>query len=145
MIKRLLGIALLVALGVFVRRRLAELDAPPHAPELSSPVTALPATPAAPIAPPAPVVTAPPTAVEPVAAAEAPEAPAVAPPAEEAPAPADAELAGLEGYCMRCKERRPFADVHEETTENGRRAARGVCPVCGANMFKFLPARGEDS
>jgi len=42
------------------------------------------------------------------------------------------------GYCVRCKTKRPIQGAHEETTETGRRAARGTCPVCGANMFTFL-------
>ncbi len=45
----------------------------------------------------------------------------------------------IEGYCMRCKTRRSMANVRLETTESGRRAARGTCPVCAANMYKFLP------
>jgi hypothetical protein len=47
------------------------------------------------------------------------------------------------GYCVRCKTKRPIQEAHEEITETGRRAARGVCPVCGANMFTFLKD-GED-
>lgn len=65
---------------------------------------------------------------------------------ETPPAPfADAEdkpsdvTNGLVAYCVRCREKRPMQDAHEETTENGRHAARGTCPVCGANMFTFLP------
>jgi hypothetical protein len=42
------------------------------------------------------------------------------------------------GYCVRCKTKRSIQNAHEETTESGRRAARGTCPVCGANMFTFL-------
>jgi hypothetical protein len=48
------------------------------------------------------------------------------------------------GYCVRCKTKRPIKDAHEETTESGRRAARGTCPVCGANMFTFLATSDED-
>jgi hypothetical protein len=49
------------------------------------------------------------------------------------------------GYCTRCREKRPIRDAHEEITENGRRAARGTCPVCGGNMYTFLKkeARSE--
>ena len=49
--------------------------------------------------------------------------------------PIEAEVIG---YCVRCKTKRPIHGAHEETTETGRRAARGTCPVCGANMFTFL-------
>jgi hypothetical protein len=44
----------------------------------------------------------------------------------------------ISGYCMRCKTKRPIQDAQRETTESGRPAARGTCPVCGANMFTFL-------
>jgi hypothetical protein len=49
----------------------------------------------------------------------------------------DAEA--IVGYCARCKARRSISDAREETTDAGRRAARGTCPVCGAKMFTFLP------
>jgi hypothetical protein len=58
--------------------------------------------------------------------------------AVEAAAPDDA-LGEVVGYCVRCKTKRAISDAHEDTTESGRRAARGVCPVCGAKMFTFLP------
>jgi hypothetical protein len=61
------------------------------------------------------------------------EATNAAPPEEARPL--DAEIVG---YCMRCKTKRPIKDAHEETTESGRPAARGTCPICGANMFTFL-------
>ena len=44
----------------------------------------------------------------------------------------------INGYCMRCKTKRPIQNAHRETTESGRPAARGTCPICGANMFTFL-------
>jgi hypothetical protein len=79
-----------------------------------------------------------------------PTTPAAAPPArEDAPPPKPAatdakgtDAAGAEavvGYCARCKTRRSISDVREETTDTGRRAARGTCPVCGAKLFTFLP------
>lgn len=45
----------------------------------------------------------------------------------------------LLSYCVSCRTKRPMVNTHEETTENGRRALRGTCEVCGANMFRFLP------
>ena len=44
----------------------------------------------------------------------------------------------ISGYCMRCKTKRLIQNPRHETTESGRPAARGTCPVCGANMFTFL-------
>ncbi|MFN8569584.1 MAG: DUF5679 domain-containing protein [Kouleothrix sp.] len=60
---------------------------------------------------------------------------------------AAAEEAALDeviGYCMRCRTKRPIQQAYEETTESGRRAARGTCPVCGAKMFTFLATGGDD-
>jgi hypothetical protein len=40
------------------------------------------------------------------------------------------------GYCVKCKEKRDFDG---ETTEtNGRRMAKGTCPVCGTRMNRIL-------
>ena len=81
--------------------------------------------------------------------------PSAAPPAREAP-PAPPASAATEangagagsaeatvGYCARCKARRAISDAREETTDTGRRAARGTCPVCGAKMFTFLPNKAS--
>ncbi|HWQ15243.1 MAG TPA: DUF5679 domain-containing protein, partial [Roseiflexaceae bacterium] len=47
----------------------------------------------------------------------------------------------VEGFCMRCKQHRTMSDVRITVAANGRRAARGTCPVCGARMSTFLPNR----
>ena len=44
----------------------------------------------------------------------------------------------VEGYCVKCKARKPIADGVEETMKNGRKAVKGKCPTCGAVMFKIL-------
>ncbi len=54
----------------------------------------------------------------------------------------DAEIE-VSGYCMRCKTKRAIQNAHRETTESGRSAARGNCPVCGANMFTLLAMNDE--
>ena len=43
-----------------------------------------------------------------------------------------------EGYCVRCKAKKPISDAVEETMKNGRKAVKGKCPSCGAVMFKIL-------
>lgn len=43
-----------------------------------------------------------------------------------------------EGYCVKCKAKKPIADGVEETMKNGRKAVKGKCPTCGAVMFKIL-------
>jgi hypothetical protein len=47
-------------------------------------------------------------------------------------------LTDLDVYCVRCREHRTLTNARVEITTRGRRAARGVCPVCGANVFTFL-------
>ena len=41
-------------------------------------------------------------------------------------------------YGMKCKEKRDF-EGRVETTDSGRRMAKGACPVCGTTVNKFLP------
>ncbi|MEU0885375.1 MULTISPECIES: DUF5679 domain-containing protein [Actinomycetes] len=40
------------------------------------------------------------------------------------------------GYCVKCREKRDFEGKVEET--NGRRMAKGTCPVCGTKMTRIL-------
>jgi len=47
-----------------------------------------------------------------------------------------AESYSGEAYCVKCKEKRQF-DGHVEET-NGRRFAKGVCPVCGTKVTRIL-------
>jgi len=44
-----------------------------------------------------------------------------------------------EGYCVKCRAKREIKDGTVETTEKGRRMAKGVCPVCGTKVTRFLP------
>jgi hypothetical protein len=46
-----------------------------------------------------------------------------------------------EAYCVKCKEKRTMQDSHITQTSNGRRMAKGKCPVCGTTMNKFLPSK----
>ena len=41
-----------------------------------------------------------------------------------------------EAYCVKCKEKREFTGHVEET--NGRRFAKGICPVCGTKVTRIL-------
>jgi uncharacterized Zn finger protein (UPF0148 family) len=43
-----------------------------------------------------------------------------------------------DGYCVKCKAKKPIADGVEETMKNGRKAIKGKCPTCGTVMFKIL-------
>lgn len=46
-------------------------------------------------------------------------------------------MATYEGYCVKCREKRSF-DGEEVTMKNGRRAAKGKCPVCGTTVMRML-------
>ena len=47
------------------------------------------------------------------------------------------QMAQYEGYCVKCKAKRQF-EGEEVTLKNGRRAAKGKCPVCGTTMMRIL-------
>jgi hypothetical protein len=47
----------------------------------------------------------------------------------------------FEGYCVKCREKRTVKDGKEETSEKGRRMAKGTCPVCGTKVTRFLPSK----
>jgi Domain of unknown function (DUF5679) len=124
MFGRLFWVGLAALLGWVIVRALREQSDPPAAPAGQPPTwTYQP--------PSAPAAVAEPSAAVPDAALPA-AAPAVAEVAPAAPA------AAIEIYCVRCKERREVPNAVEERTANGRRAARGICPVCGAKVFTFL-------
>jgi hypothetical protein len=44
----------------------------------------------------------------------------------------------MEGYCVKCKEKRDIKDAKEVVLKNGRPAMKGTCPVCGTNMMRFI-------
>lgn len=45
-----------------------------------------------------------------------------------------------EAYCVKCKTKRGIKNAHEETLDNGRRALKGECEVCGTRLTRFLPS-----
>ena len=83
---------------------------------------------------PASVPAEPPASVPAEPAASAPASPAT--PVQAAPAATPGEV---QGYCVKCKASRIMTQVQIVTTQNGRRAAKGKCPVCGTTVMKFLP------
>jgi len=46
-----------------------------------------------------------------------------------------------EFYCVKCKEKRE-AEGKVVVSENGRRMAKGVCPVCGTNLNRLFTVEG---
>lgn len=121
MLKRLLVLALALAGGWVAYRRLTAPPAPSAT--FDAPLTPAPAA-------------------RPLAA----EPPAAEPPPAEEPrtgvlqTPVAGDEAQLDAYCMRCKEHRAIQHMRIEITPGGRRAAKGICPVCGAKLNRFLPS-----
>ena len=46
-------------------------------------------------------------------------------------------MARYEAYCVKCKAKREF-EGEETTLKNGRKAAKGKCPVCGTTVMRIL-------
>jgi DNA topoisomerase I len=42
----------------------------------------------------------------------------------------------LEGYCLKCKEKRLMLNPRAEWAANGAPATRGACPVCGTTIYR---------
>ncbi len=43
----------------------------------------------------------------------------------------------MDGYCLKCREKREMQEAEPIVMKNGKPATRGVCPVCGTKMFKI--------
>jgi hypothetical protein len=98
--------------------------------------------PAAPGAPESLEEATPPTANGDIGAAEHP-APAAASDDSEAEAQ-ETRNGELIGWCARCREHHPMQRVTYTTNASGRPIARGVCPVCGAGITRFVAwSRGK--
>ena len=51
-----------------------------------------------------------------------------------------------EGYCVKCKAKKPIADGVEETMKNGRKAIKGKCPTCKQKADgQWTRAKGHDT
>jgi len=44
------------------------------------------------------------------------------------------------GYCVKCRKKQDIKDGKVETTDKGRRMAKGICPECGTKVTRFLPS-----
>ena len=47
----------------------------------------------------------------------------------------------MDGYCVKCRAKVEIKDAKEVTLDNGKPAAKGVCPDCGTKITKFLPMK----
>jgi len=46
-------------------------------------------------------------------------------------------VATYEAYCVKCRAKREF-EGEEVELKNGRKAAQGICPVCGTKVMRIL-------
>ncbi|MFP3132718.1 MAG: DUF5679 domain-containing protein [Nitrososphaeria archaeon] len=44
----------------------------------------------------------------------------------------------VEAYCVKCRAKREIQNPQEITLKNGRKAIKGVCPVCGTTLYRIL-------
>jgi len=44
----------------------------------------------------------------------------------------------FEGYCVKCRTKRTITQGKVVKTSKGRPMAKGVCPVCGTTVNRFL-------
>lgn len=58
-------------------------------------------------------------------------------PAPVAPKSEPETSSQVEAYCVKCKAHRVMQNPYATTTQTGRPAVRGTCPVCGSKMFKM--------
>jgi len=43
----------------------------------------------------------------------------------------------MEGYCVKCKQKRMMNDEKKITMKNGNPATQGICSTCGTKMFRI--------
>ncbi|MBI2547025.1 MAG: hypothetical protein HYW23_01105 [Candidatus Aenigmarchaeota archaeon] len=44
----------------------------------------------------------------------------------------------MEGYCLKCRQKREMKNDQETTTAKGLRMVKGQCSICSTNMSKIL-------
>ncbi|MFO7167766.1 MAG: DUF5679 domain-containing protein [Chloroflexota bacterium] len=52
-----------------------------------------------------------------------------------------AQATAQEAYCVKCKTKREIKGAQEVRMDNGRRALKGECAVCGTKLTRFLPSK----
>ncbi len=43
----------------------------------------------------------------------------------------------MQAYCMKCRKKREMKNAKAVKMKNGKPATKGVCSVCGTNMFRI--------
>jgi hypothetical protein len=46
-------------------------------------------------------------------------------------------MAGVTGYCVKCKKKTEMKNPKAVTLKNKRKATKGECPKCGTKMFRI--------
>jgi hypothetical protein len=49
----------------------------------------------------------------------------------------------VEAYCVKCRQRRMIQGAKKVTTQKGRHAMEGICPVCSTKLFRFIAREKE--
>lgn len=44
----------------------------------------------------------------------------------------------MQGYCVKCREKKEMSNEERVTMKNGRPAVKGTCPSCGTKMFRIV-------
>ena len=130
---------------IWMRLRQRQAEFATTTPQFAPPHTFVPPTSAIPLArqPESHQAVATTPAAVPPAAKTAPASLTSASSTPTAPDASETAETEISGYCMRCKTKRLIHNAHREITESGRPAARGTCPICGANMFTFLATNDD--
>ena len=50
----------------------------------------------------------------------------------------------VEGFCLKCREKKVMVGILLTTMGNGTPAIRGECPDCGTKIYKLLPKRKRE-
>ena len=56
------------------------------------------------------------------------------------PLPLSERKSDMQGYCVKCRDRRELTDPQPLTFSNGRPAIQGTCPVCGTKVARIVKA-----
>ena len=43
----------------------------------------------------------------------------------------------MDGYCVKCREKKEIQNAKAVTMKNGRPATEGTCPTCGTKIYKI--------
>ena len=49
----------------------------------------------------------------------------------------------MQGYCLKCREKREIKDMQAVTLKNGRAARQGTCAVCGTKITVMGAAKTD--